>query len=114
MKDSLSQLKTMTRIVADTGDIEAIGQHQPEDATTNPSLLLKAAALPQYKRHIDDAVNWAKTQSNTPEQQASDACLKFAVNIGCEILKLIPGKVSTEIDARLSFDTQKVWQQPDV
>lgn len=96
----------MTTIVADTGDIEAIDRHRPEDATTNPSLLLKAAALPQYTPLIVDAIAWAKLHSNNSEQQARDAMDKLAVNVGLEVLKIVPGYISTEVDARLSFDTQ--------
>lgn len=106
MSNLLEQLKSMTTIVADTGDIEAIGRHRPEDATTNPSLLLKAVALPQYTPLIVDAIAWAELQSNNREQQARDAMDKLAVNVGLEVLKIVPGYISTEVDARLSFDTQ--------
>ena len=99
MTNSLEQLKQHTTIVADTGDIEAIKKFQPEDATTNPSLILKAAQLPQYKHLIEQAVANAKNS-------VEDACDELAVNIGLEILKIIPGRISTEVDARLSFDTQ--------
>ncbi|OGS91261.1 MAG: transaldolase [Gallionellales bacterium GWA2_60_18] len=105
MANLLEQLKSMTTIVADTGDIEAIRRHQPQDATTNPSLLLKAASLPEYVPLIEDAVAWAKSQSNAREQQARDAMDKLAVGVGMEVLKSIPGRISTEVDARLSFDT---------
>jgi transaldolase len=105
MTNLLEQLKSMTAIVADTGDIEAIRSHLPEDATTNPSLLLKAAALPQYAPLIADSIAWAKLQSSDREKQALDAMDKLAVNAGLEILKIVPGRVSTEVDARLSFDT---------
>ena len=106
MSNLLDQLKTMTAIVADTGDIEAIRKHRPEDATTNPSLLLKAATLPEYAPLIDDAIAWAKAQSKDREQQAHDAMDKLAVDVGLEVLKIVPGRISTEVDARLSFDTQ--------
>lgn len=106
MATLLDQLKSMTAIVADTGDIEAIRRHRPEDATTNPSLLLKAAALPEYAPLIEDSLDWAKTQSNDREQQAYDAMDKLAVDVGLEILKIVPGRISTEVDARLSFDTR--------
>lgn len=96
----------MTAIVADTGDIEAIRQHHPDDATTNPSLLLKASALPEYAPLIADAIAWAKAQSRDRTQQLQDALDKLAVNVGIEVLKFIPGRISTEADARLSFDTQ--------
>ena len=105
MSNLLEQLKSMTAIVADTGDIEAIRKHLPEDATTNPSLLLKAAALPQYAPLIAEALVWAKAQSHDREQQVRDAMDKLAVNVGLEVLKIVPGRISTEVDARLSFDT---------
>ena len=106
MTDQLSQLKAMTTVVADTGDIEAIAKFQPQDATTNPSLLLKAASLPSYQHLLAAAVEWAKSQSNNAEQQVIDAADKLSVLIGLEILKIVPGRISTEVDARLSFDTQ--------
>ncbi|MEW6993250.1 transaldolase [Colwelliaceae bacterium MEBiC 14330] len=102
----LAQLKQMTTVVADTGDIEAIAKFQPQDATTNPSLLLKAASLPAYQQLVKDSVAWAKTQSDSAEQQVIDAADKLSVLIGLEILKIVPGRISTEVDARLSFDTQ--------
>lgn len=105
MPSQLDQLKSMTAIVADTGDIEAMRHHQPEDATTNPSLLLKAASLPEYAPLLDEAVAWAKQQGGDREQQVHDALDKLAVNIGLEVLKVVPGRISTEADARLSFDT---------
>ncbi|WDE12777.1 transaldolase [Thalassomonas haliotis] len=106
MSNQLSQLKQMTTVVADTGDIEAIAKFQPQDATTNPSLLLKAASLPAYQALLTQAVNWAKEQSNDAKQQVMDAADKLSVLIGLEILKIVPGRISTEVDARLSFDTQ--------
>ena len=102
----LDQLRSMTDVVADTGDIEAIKKYAPLDATTNPSLLLKAAALPHYQSLLSDAVTWAAAQSSDSQQQLADAGDKFAVAIGQEILSIIPGRVSTEVDARLSFDTK--------
>lgn len=105
MANLLEQLKSMTAIVADTGDIAAIRSHLPEDATTNPSLLLKAATLPEYAPLIADALAWAKSQSNNSEQQALDAMDKLAVGAGLEVLKIVTGRISTEVDARLSFDT---------
>jgi transaldolase len=102
----LTQLKQMTTVVADTGDIEAIAKFQPQDATTNPSLLLKAASLPAYQQLVKDSVTWAKTQSDSAEQQIIDAADKLSVLIGLEILKIVPGRISTEVDARLSFDTK--------
>lgn len=104
MPNTLEQFKSITTIVADTGDIEAIKRYQPEDATTNPSLILKAAQIPDYAHLIENAIEWAKTQSDQVEQQVEDAGDKLAVNIGVEILKIVPGRISTEVDARLSFD----------
>lgn len=106
MSTLLEQLKTMTNIVADTGDVDAIRRVQPEEATTNPSLLLKASTLPEYASLIEDAIDWAKGQSSSKKQQVEDAADKLAVSIGMEILKVIPGRISTEVDARLSFDTE--------
>lgn len=106
MTNLLDQLKNMTAIVADTGDIEAIRRHLPEDATTNPSLLLKAATLPEYAPLIDEAITWAKSQSEEPAQQVHDAMDRLAVDVGVEVLKIVPGRISTEVDSRLSFDTQ--------
>jgi len=104
MPNTLEQFKSITTIVADTGDIEAIKRYQPQDATTNPSLILKAAQIPDYAHLIDNAIEWAKSQSDSLEQQVEDAGDKLAVNIGVEILKIVPGRISTEVDARLSFD----------
>ncbi len=106
MTSQLEQLRAVTTVVADTGDIEAMKQFQPEDATTNPSLLLKAAAIPEYASLIDEAITWAKAQSSDASQQVVDAGDKLSVNIGLEILKIVPGRISTEVDARLSFDQQ--------
>lgn len=105
--NQLDGIRKFTTVVADSGDIESIRHYQPEDATTNPSLLLKAASLPQYQPLIDDAVTWAKAQSDSREQQVTHACDKLAINVGVEILSNIPGRVSTEVDARLSFDKEK-------
>ncbi|WP_423227663.1 transaldolase [Rodentibacter trehalosifermentans] len=102
----LETLKKMTVVVADTGDIDAIKKYQPQDATTNPSLILSASALPQYAPLIDEAISYAKAQSSDKAQQLIDAEDKLAVNIGLEILKIVPGRISTEVDARLSYNTQ--------
>lgn len=95
--NKLQQLSEMTVVVADTGDIAAIAEYRPQDATTNPSLLLKVAQDQTYSHFIDRAVDCAKGD-------LQDAVDHFAVDVGCEILKIIPGRVSTEVDARLSFD----------
>lgn len=104
--NQLEQLRTMTTVVADTGDIEAINQYQPIDATTNPSLLLKAAQMPQYREHVETAIHYGKTVSHNVTEQLVKTLDKIAVIFGTEILKIIPGRVSTEVDARLSFDTE--------
>ncbi len=111
MSSKLDQLKQMTDVVADTGDIEAIERFKPLDATTNPSLLLKAAQLPRYASLITEARQWAATQPGSQQQQLSACVDKLAVAIGCEILKIIPGRVSTEVDARLSFDTRATLEK---
>src|SRR5690606_33637857 len=102
MTNALENLKKLTTVVADTGDIETIKQYEPMDATTNPSLLLKAAQMQQYKHLIEDAINYGKKSDSHTLTKITD---KLAVNFGAEILKIIPGRVSTEVDARLSFDT---------
>ena len=104
--NKLDQLKTMTDVVADTGDIEAIRKYTPLDATTNPSLLLKAAALPHYQALLAQAKQTAANTNGSSKEQLALACDQFAVLIGKEILEIVPGRVSTEVDARLSFDTQ--------
>lgn len=106
MQNKLEQLRKVTTVVADTGDIEAIKKYQPEDATTNPSLILKAATIDAYAPLIADAIDYAKKQSDSKPQQVEIACDMLAVNIGKEILKTIPGRISTEVDARLSYDTE--------
>ena len=106
MTTQLDSLRSMTVVVADTGDIDAIKKYQPQDATTNPSLILSASALPQYTPLIDEAIAYAKAQSADKAQLLIDAEDKLAVNIGLEILKIVPGRISTEVDARLSYDTQ--------
>ena len=100
MTSQLEQLRALSSVVADTGDIDAIARFRPLDATTNPSLLLKAAALPAYAPLVEGALGQA-----TGADRIADASDRLAVAIGGEILKLVPGRVSTEVDARLSFDT---------
>ena len=107
----LEQLKTMTDVVADTGDIEAIKRFHPQDATTNPSLLLKAAALPHYASLLDAARDWASAQGGTDREQLANCCDRFAVDVGREILAIVPGRISTEVDARLSFDTDATMER---
>lgn len=104
MTSKLEQLKQYTTVVADTGDLDAIARLQPVDATTNPSLLLKAAALPRYAEHLQAAMSECQGDIGL-------GCDLFAVAVGQEILKLIPGRISTEVDARLSFDAQAMVQR---
>ncbi|MGI9948096.1 transaldolase [Vibrio hyugaensis] len=106
MSNKLEQLRKLTTVVADTGEIDAIKKYQPEDATTNPSLILKAAQIEEYAPLIDASIEYAKAQSNDKAQQVQDTCDMLAVNIGKEILTTIPGRISTEVDARLSYDTE--------
>lgn len=101
--NKLDSLREMTIVVADTGDINAIRQLKPQDATTNPSLILKAAALEDYQPLVAKALSWAK-EVNNDDSLLENASDYLAVRIGCEILELIPGLISTEVDARLSFD----------
>lgn len=102
----LDELKKMTTIVADTGEFEEIKQYKPTDATTNPSLILAAAGKPEYQALIDEAVSYGKQKGSSKELMKSYAFDKLFVNFGLEILKIVPRRVSTEVDARLSFDIQ--------
>lgn len=102
--NQLEQLKKLTTVVADTGDIASIAKYKPQDATTNPTLILKSVVSGQNSDLIRDAIEWSKSQSNDPEQQVHFAVKKLLVNFGVKILSIIPGRVSTEIDAKLSFD----------
>lgn len=105
MTSKLEQLKQFTDVVADTGDIEAIRLYKPMDATTNPSLVYKAAQMPQYQDLLTASINVNKGITNSTEQLSAIAD-HLAVGIGLEILKIVPGRISTEVDARLSFDTK--------
>jgi transaldolase len=102
----LESLKRYTAVVADTGDFEAIAEHKPQDATTNPSLLFQAAQKPHYQHLVDEALDFAL---RSPGDQAARTVAfmdKLFITFGCEILKIVPGRVSTEVDAGLSFDTE--------
>lgn len=101
------QLAKHTVIVADTGDIDAIRKYKPTDATTNPSLLYKASQLPQYQHLVDDAVAYAKRQGGSSAEQLENAMDMLSVNFGAEITKIVPGLISTEVDARLSFKPKR-------
>ena len=100
MASKLDRLKTMTTIVADTGDMESIRAFQPTDCTTNPTLILKAAQMPAYARLVDEAITWGVSRRKV----TSDVCDRLAVNFGAELAAIVPGRVSTEVDADLSFD----------
>lgn len=109
MANLLEQLRKMTVVVADTGDIEAIEKFKPQDATTNPSLITAAAQMPQYQGIVDDTLKAARATLGASASAAEVANLAFdrlAVSFGLKILEIIPGRVSTEVDARLSYDTE--------
>jgi transaldolase len=108
-KNLLEQLREMTVVVADTGDIQAIETFKPRDATTNPSLITAAAQMPQYQSIVDDTLKGARDtlgRGATPAEVANLAFDRLAVSFGLKILEIIPGRVSTEVDARLSYDTE--------
>ncbi|WP_026606877.1 transaldolase [Methylocapsa acidiphila] len=102
MLSKLDQLKTMTTIVADTGDIESIRAFSPVDATTNPSLILKAAQLPAYASLVEEAILWGQSHN----RMASEIADRLVINFGEELTRIVPGRVSTEVDADLSFDVE--------
>lgn len=104
--NQLDELKKVTTVVADSGDLESIRNFSPEDATTNPSLILKAAELPQYKYLIDAAIKDAREQDGDKDTLLVNVCDRLAVYIGAEIVKTIPGRISTEVDARLSYNSE--------
>ena len=104
--NKLNQLKAITKVVADTGDLTAVQSFQPEDATTNPSLVLKAAQLDAYQHLIGEAKIWAQGQGGSDQDIMDNTCDYLAVAIGKEVLSAIPGRISTEVDSRLSFDTE--------
>ena len=107
MPSKLDQLKSMTVVVADTGDMGAIEAFKPEDCTTNPTLILKAAEMPAYQGLVDEAITWAKAKGGARQAQIDTACDRLAVTFGAALTKRVPGRVSTEVDADLSFDTEK-------
>lgn len=102
----LEQLKTYTKVVADTGDFDSIAAYKPMDGTTNPSLIYAAAQQEKYQPLVDNAIAYAKGISSDKTVQLQKAMDKLAVNFGLKILEIVPGRVSTEVDARLSFDTE--------
>lgn len=101
----LESLKQFTTVVADTGDIAAIARYRPQDATTNPSLLFHAAQMPGYRHLVEEAAELASKRGGSQDEMAEEFIDRLFVLFGCEILKVIPGRVSTEVAARLSFDT---------
>jgi transaldolase len=102
----VESLKRYTTVVADTGDFEAIAEHKPQDATTNPSLLFQAAQKPHYQHLVDEALDFAIRSPGDPAARSVAFIDKLFITFGCEILKIVPGRVSTEVDAGLSFDTE--------
>ena len=102
----LESLIRWTTVVADTGEIEAIAEHRPQDATTNPSLLLQAAQKPHYQHLVDEALDFALRSPGDQAVRTQVFMDKLFVTFGCEILKVVPGRVSTEVDAGLSFDME--------
>src|SRR5882672_7197901 len=102
----LDQLKKFTTIVSDTGEFEEIKKFHPTDATTNPSLILAAADMPEYHFLVEDAIKYGKQMAKNSKEELTLIVDKIFVNFGLEILKIVPGRVSTEVDARLSFDVE--------
>jgi transaldolase len=105
-ESQLTQLRKLSTIVADTGDIESIDRYRPVDATTNPSLIFAAAQMPQYRSLIEEAASYAQGQTSRGSEEREVLLEKLTVNFGLEILKIVPGRVSTEVDAHLSFDSE--------
>ena len=111
MKSVLQQLRSYTTVVADTGDIAAISKYRPEDATTNPSIILSSLSQPEYQLLLDVVVSKVKENTSDLDEQIAMAADEMIVAIGCKILNVIPGRISTEVDARLSFDTEKTIEK---
>src|SRR5215212_9358174 len=105
-KSKLDQLRAMTVVVADTGDIDAVRRHKPQDCTTNPTLLLKAAQTPAYTELLDEVLAWGRKQGGHRDAVVAAVCDRLAVSFGRELAGIVPGRVSTEVDADLSFDTE--------
>jgi transaldolase len=105
MPSKLEQLRAMTVVVADTGDLEAVRRLKPQDCTTNPTLLLKAVETPAYASLVEEALAWGRRKAGSPEAVAAAVCDRLAVAFGAELAGIVPGRVSTEVDADLSFDT---------
>src|SRR5215210_2013100 len=105
MPSKLEQLRAMTVVVADTGDLEAVRRLNPQDCTTNPTLLLKAVETPAYGSLVEEALAWGRRQAGSREPVAAAVCDRLAVAFGAQLAGIVPGRVSTEVDADLSFDT---------
>ncbi|MCV3767580.1 transaldolase [Rhizobium sp. TRM95796] len=106
MTSKLEQLRAMTTVVADTGDIEAVAKLKPIDCTTNPTIVLKALGTPMFKDQVAEAVAWGKTRGGAEEAVIASVADRLAISVGVELSKLVPGRVSTEVDADLSFDIE--------
>ncbi|WP_105439543.1 transaldolase [Neorhizobium sp. T25_13] len=106
MTSKLEQLRSMTTVVADTGDIEAVARLKPVDCTTNPTIVLKALGTPIFADKVREAIAWGRKQSGTPDAVVSAVADRLAITVGAALSELVPGRVSTEVDADLSFDTE--------
>lgn len=106
MTSKLDQLRAMTTVVADTGDIEAVARLKPVDCTTNPTIVLKALGTPMFADAMKEAIAWGKKQSGAPEAVAASVADRLAISVGAALSALVPGRVSTEVDADLSFNTE--------
>lgn len=106
MASKLEQLRSMTTVVADTGDIEAVARLKPVDCTTNPTIVLKALGTPVFADRVKEAVTWGKSQNGSSEAVVAAVADRLAISVGAALAELVPGRVSTEVDADLSFDTQ--------
>ena len=106
MTSKLDQLREITTVVADTGDIEAVARLKPVDCTTNPSIVLKALGTPMFADAIKEGVAWGKKQGGNAEAVSAAVADRLAISVGAALVKLVPGRVSTEVDADLSFDTE--------
>ena len=111
MPSKLEQLRAMTVVVADTGDLDAVRRLKPQDCTTNPTLLLKAVENPAYAHMVEEALSWGKGQRGTREAVTAAICDRLAVAFGAELAAIVPGRVSTEVDADLSFDTEATLEK---
>ncbi|OYR30966.1 transaldolase [Brucella pseudogrignonensis] len=106
MKSKLDQLRDITTVVADTGDIEAVARLKPVDCTTNPSIVLKALGTPMFAEAVKEGVAWGRKQGGSPEAVSAAVADRLAISVGAALVELVPGRVSTEVDADLSFDTE--------